>query len=134
MRIKILTLGLACLLAIPLFASKNFNFFAPLFTEPIERVYFIMKDGTLFKDTDCYEKVIYMRIKDLEKGLNTPEKSYRIKDIAIVIHNHWTNKHFTPADISQYEDLKKHGFNGLFMLYCHLTNETYCYEEKEKSK
>lgn len=133
MRVKMLILGLICFLT-PLLGSENFNFFAPLFTEPIERVYFIMKDGTLFKHTDCYENLIYMRIGELETGLNTSEKSYKIEDIAIVIHNHRINKHFTPEDICQYEDLKRYGFNGLFMIYCHMTNETYCLEEKEKSK
>jgi len=128
MRVRFLIL---LIVMMPLFASKDFNFFAPLFTEPVEKVYFIMKDGTLFEHTDCYENVIYMRMGELEKGLNTSEKSYKIKDIAIVIHNHRTNKHFTPEDISQHEDLKRCGFNGLFMIYCHMTNETYCLEEKK---
>lgn len=117
------------IMMMPLFASEDFNFFAPLFTDPVERVYFIMKDGTLFEHTDCYENVIYMRIGDLEEGLNTSEKSYKIKDIAIVIHNHRKNKYFTPEDISQHEVLKGYGFNGLFMIYCHMTKETYCMEE-----
>jgi len=89
----------------PLSASKNFNFFAPLFTDPVEKVYFIMKDGMLFKHTDCYENVIYMRIEELEKELKTSERAYKIKDIAIVIHNHRTNKYFTPEDISHYVNL-----------------------------
>lgn len=132
MRVKIFVLGLACFLT-PLLESENLNFFAPLFTEPGEKVYFIMKDGILFEHTDCYENVIYMRIGELETGLSTSEKSYKIKDIAIVIHNHRTNKRFTPEDISQHEDLKRYGFNGLFMIYCHMTNKTYCLEE-EKSE
>jgi len=133
MRVKILLLGLILIfLSLSLFASKNFNFFTPLFTDPVERVYFIMKDGMLFKHTDCYENVIYMRIEELEKELRTSERAYKIKDIAIVIHNHRTNKYFTPEDISQHKILKEYGFNGLFMIYCHMTNKTYCLRDQEK--
>lgn len=129
MRARLLIL---LIITMPLFASKNSNFFASLFTEPFERVYFIMKDGTLFTHTDCYENIIYMRIGELEKALSTSEKFYKIKDIAIVIHNHRMDRYFTPKDINQYGALKGYGFNGLFMIYCHMTDKTYCLEDKKK--
>jgi len=73
-----------------------------------------------------------MNIDDLEKILKTPEKTYRIKDIAIIIHNHFLDDKFSHRDWRQYRDLKNRGFNGLFLMYCHRTNKTYCLEDKKR--
>ena len=73
-----------------------------------------------------------MSIGHLEKNLKTPEKIYKIKDIAIIIHNHFLVNKFSDTDRNLYRSLKKHGFDGLFLMYCHRTNETYCLEDKKK--
>ena len=91
-----------------------------------------MKDGTPFKYSDQYENVIYMSIDYLEKSLKTPEKTYQIKDIAIIIHNHFLINKFSDTDWNLYRSLKKRGFDGLFLMYCHRTNKTYCLEDKKK--
>ena len=118
----------------PLFVSAHTNSWQKLFTEPVEIVYIIMKDGTGFKDTNYDENLVYMKIERLEERLKNSKRAYKIKDIAVVIHNHRKKKYFTPEDIRQYETLKKHGFNGLFLLYCHRTNKTYSLVNKEITK
>jgi len=124
-----MTLGLACLLMLGSVLSGEkkapTNHWQELFTEPCEIVYFIMKDDMAFKDTNYNENLIYLKIEKLEERLKTSERNYKIKDIAIVIHNHRKKKYFTPNDIRQYKVLKKHGFSGLFLLYCHRTKEIY---------
>jgi len=134
MRAKILTLGLACLLmlgsVLPAKEKGQINSWQELFTEPFESVYFIMKDGTRFRKTNNYDDRVYVDIDNLEKELKTSEKSYKIKDIAIIIHNHLDNKKFAPDDIKQYKKFKKYGFTGRFLLYSHVTNKTYDIEDK----
>ena len=131
MRAKISVLGMIFLLTL-LSASENINnFWQGLFTEPVESVYFIMKDKMVFKDTNYFETTIYVKIEKLEERLKTPERNYKIGDMAIVIHNHRKKKYFTSEDRRQYEVLKKHGFSGLFLLYCHRTNKIYCMKENE---
>lgn len=127
---KKIILGLCLVLMMPLFLLAHINFWQKLFTEPVETIYIIMKDGTPFRYSSQNEIKIYMKIDELEKNLKTPEKSYKIKDIAIIIHNHFINDEFTIDDRKQWRDLKKHGFDGLFLMYCHRTNKTYCFEEK----
>jgi len=137
MRIKIFVLGLISLLMVSSVLSaekKRTITWQKFFTEPVESVYFVMKDSQIFKDTNYYDTVIYMKIEKLEERLKTLERNYKIEDIAIVIHNHRKKKYFTTEDRRQYEVLKKHGFNGLFLLYCHRTNKTYDIEENKKLK
>jgi len=138
MRTKVLILGLIFLLMMSSVLSaekkKEVNIWQQLFTEPFESVYFIMKDGTRFRKTNNYRDRVYVDIDNLEKELKTSEKSYKIKDIAVIIHNHFDNKKFAPDDIKQYKKFKKHGFNGRFLLYSHITNKTYDIEDEEKIK
>ena len=91
-----------------------------------------MKDGTPFKYSNQYENIVHLNIDDLEKNLKTPEKTYRIKDIAIIIHNHFIDDKFSFNDRKLYRGLKKRGFDGLFLMYCRRTNKTYCLEDKKK--
>lgn len=132
MRKIILALYLIALM--PLFAAekkKKVNFFQGLFTDRIERVYIIMKDGMPFKHTDHYENKLCLSVGRLEEVLKKfKDENYRIKDIAIIIHNHLKDYRFSDLDRKEHMRLKKHGFNGLFMLYSHMTNKTYCLEEK----
>ena len=136
MRKKILTLALICLLMLAYVLSAkekgHINFWQKLFTEPVETIYFIMEDGVGFRHSNQYERIIYLNVEKLEKRLKTPEKIYKIKDIAIVIHNHFEKARFSDSDYRQYRALKKRGFNGRFLLYCRRTNKTYCIEDKKK--
>ncbi len=115
----------------PLFILENINPWQKFFTELIEVVYIVMKDGRFFKQTSHYENEVYMGIADLERELK--RHNYKIKDIAIVIHNHFKIAEFRGNDRKCYRGFKRRGFKGLFLLYCHRTNKTYCLEDKEKT-
>lgn len=138
MRAKALILGLICLLMLGCVLSAeeedviNYNW-QELFTEPIEKVYVIMKDKTGFEHTSHDEIKVHMSIGMLQRRLKkVKDKNYRIKDIAIIIHNHLKYCHFSDDDYKQYMRLKQHGFNGVFLLYCQRTNKAYDIEDDEK--
>lgn len=138
MRTKTLSLSLVSLLVMSLILSAEEKgrvcTWQDYFPDLLERVYFIMKDNMLFTHTDCFENTIHLRIESLEKEFKTSEKGYEIKDIKIVIHNHFIRCKFSPADKKYYRDLKKRGFKGQFLIYCHRTKEVYDIEEKGKPK
>lgn len=136
MKAKILTLALIYLLllgpALPAEKRDPINdYWQKLFTEPVETVYIIMKDYTIFPHSSYYEDVVYMEIGRLEKAIK--KKGYKIEDIAVVIHNHLDDSRFSILDRKQYRRFKKYGFNGFFLLYSHITNKTYDIEDKRKS-
>lgn len=104
-----------------------------LFTEPIETVYIIMKDGATFPCSSGQRAMVDMSIGKLEKKLRKIKgKNYSIKEIAVVIHNHRMKKNFGQEDWKQYHMLKRYGFNGRFLLYCHRTKEVYDIEQKKE--
>lgn len=133
MRAKILVLSLILLL-IPLSGTEKadvLNYgWEELFTEPCEIVYFIMKDGQPFRISSRSVKSIHVPIEELKKRLKNEKEAYEIKDIAIVIHNHQNSRKFSPGDWQFYRDLKRRGFDGQFLMYCHMTNKTYNIEDK----
>ena len=53
------------------------------------------------------------------------EITYKIEDIAVIIHNHLKGCKFSPTDKRLHWRLKKYGFRGRFLLYSHTTNKTY---------
>ena len=124
MRLKILTLGLVCLLmlgsVLPADQSKSWLDYFP---DPVERIYVAMKDETAFVFTNHEERLVYMGAGILGDFLK--KKGYGIKDISIIIHNHRFEQKFSPADWKFYGDLKKREFDGLFLIYCHRTKEIY---------
>lgn len=139
MKTKVLTPGLFYLVMMNfVFSSeknKQIKSWQELFTEPFEIVYIIMKDGARFKHTSQYEIRIKMSIGRLEETLKKIKgKNYSIKEIKLVIHNHRLKNYFTRSDYRQYWMLKKYGFNGLFLMYCHRTNKTYDIEENNKGR
>jgi len=105
--------------------TTHICFWEKLFTEPVETLYIIMEDGSPFRHSNQYENLIYCDIAEFKKRLKTPQKKYKIEDIAIVIHNHFVNNKFSEDDIRRYEELKKEDFDGLFLMYCRRTNESY---------
>jgi len=134
MRARIVILGLIYLLmlgsALPAERKDNFNPWQSLFTEPIETLYIIMEDRVAFKYSNQNEIEVRMTLGKLEKQLRTKERSYKIKDIAVIIHNHLKGCTFSPTDRKLHWRLKKYGFKGLFLLYSHTTNKTYDIEDK----
>lgn len=106
-----------------------------LFPDRLERVYIFMKDGMVIKHTSHDETGIHMSIARLEETLRKiKNKNYSIKEIEVIIHNHRWENYFSPSDHRQYSMLKKYGFNGRFLMYCHRTKEAYDIEENKKSK
>ena len=109
--------------------ESDFNPWQSLFTELVETIYIVMEDRMTFIYSSQDEMVAPMTIGRLEKQLRTSERSYKIKDIAVIIHNHLKDCRFSPADYKQHRRLKKYGFRGLFLLYSHTTNKTYDIED-----
>lgn len=137
MKAKVLILGLIYLLMLSCVLSgekKKTVTWQELFTEPCEVVYFIMKDGQPFRVSSGGVKSIHVPIEELKKRLKNEKEGYEIKDIAIVIHNHRTKRRFSSADWKFYRDLKHQGFNGRFLMYCHMTNKVYDIKDEEGSK
>ncbi len=136
MRAKILTLGLIYFLMLGsvLSAEKKdiINSWQELFPDLIERIYIIMKDGKIFKHTTLEERRISSNAWMLKDALK--QTPYKIKDITIIIHNHRFKRKFSTGDWTFYRDLKRRGFNGRFLLYCHRTNKIYDIEDKAKSR
>ena len=126
MRARIVILGLIYLLML----GSILLAWQSLFTEPIEMIYIIMEDERVFHRTSHDEVEISMDTGRLEKALK--KKGYEIKDIAIVIHNHLKDCRFSSEDHKRYRRLKKYGFNGLFLVYCHISNKAYDIEDKNR--
>ena len=114
--------------------NSKVNSWQKLFIEPCEIIYFIMKDGQPFRVSSGGIKGIHVPIEELKKRLKNEKEAYEIKDIAVVIHNHRTKPRFLEADWKFYRDLKRRGFKGRFLLYCHRTNKVYDIEDKKKSE
>ena len=137
-KVKAFILALIYLLLLgpilPAEKKGDFNRWQSLFTEPFETLYIIMEDRVTFKYSNQNEIEVRMTLGKLEKQLRTSERSYKIKDIAVIIHNHLKGCTFSPADRKLYWRLKhkKYGFRGLFLLYSHTTNKTYNIEDKAK--
>lgn len=133
MKIKIFTLSLIYLLIISFVLSaekKNiFYSYKELFPDFNERLYVIMKDGKFFKHTTHEQHRISLNAWMLKNALK--QASYRIKDIAIVIHNHRTKQEFSNGDWTVYRNLKRYEFNGRFLHYCHRTKKTHNIENKK---
>jgi len=99
------------------------------FPDHLERVYVFMKGRTAFRFTSNDETKIYLNAESIEEDLK--KHGYKIEDIEVVIHNHFKKRKFSSRDVSQYRRLKKYGFNGCFLLYCHMTKKVYNIEKNK---
>jgi len=106
------------------------NSWQELFTDHLERVCVFVKDKTVFRFTSHYENMVHLNAGSMKEDLK--KHGYKIEDIEVVIHNHFTNCKFSNADDRQYSLLKSYGFEGRFLLYCHRTNKTYDIEDRKK--
>ena len=134
MRAKILILGLIFPLMVGSVLSGekvNYNW-QEFFPDPVEQMYIIMEDGKIFKLTTLEQRRISLNAWELKKCLKHTQ--YKIEDIETIIHNHRFKRKFSSGDWKFYGDLKRYGFNGLFLHYCHMTNGVYNIEGEEKSK
>ena len=130
MRAKILIPSLIILLMFSsvLYAKEKYiKSWLDYFPDPVERIYIIMKDGVIFKQTNYEERLVRLNVGILEKTLK--KISYKIKDVLIIIHNHRFERHFSDGDWRFYGDLKRRDFEGLFLIYCHMTKKIYDIED-----
>lgn len=106
------------------------------FTEPSETVYILMGDNQLFKYSSNERDNIDLNIESLQewfKRVNKTKKTdYGIGNIAMIMHNHPTDRKFSDRDYRHYEDLKKNDFGGLFLMYSHMTKKVYNINEDIK--
>jgi len=89
--------------------------FGDKFKEPIEVIYFLMNDATLYKVTSNYENIVGFNLYNTQKMWEKDD--YKISDIIVVIHGHERLRYFSPNDIQQWQSLKRAGFVGGFYLY-----------------
>jgi len=127
---KIFILGLTLIISSVLSAGKKNISCEELFPDPVERMYVVMTDGKPFKHTTYEERRISSNAWMLKDALK--QTSYKIKDIVIIIHNHRAKRKFSNGDWTFYRDLKRYGFSGLFLHYCHMTEKIYDIEKESK--
>ena len=135
MKAKTLTLGLICLLmlgcALSFEKKRHIDIsWKELFPDCLERVCVFVKGAKVFRFTSHYENMVHLNVGSMEEELK--RHGYKIEDIEVVIHSHFIRYEFSGRDEVQYRRLKKRGFNGLFLLYCHITKEIYDIEDKKK--
>ena len=138
-----MTTGLICLLiplfVFPLFAQgklktvqvKGFDGLKKWFrNEPVESCYIVMKDKVRFYITSYHEARIESSYYNITKKLD--RKGYKIKDIYLIVHNHWAWSRFTPTDKLLYIRLREDGFRGLFLLYVQPQGNVFSLVEKDE--
>lgn len=93
------------------------NIFNGSFTEPVEICYIIFYDGYFLRFTTYHEDRIDMSYDTFERVLKKKER--KVKDIAIVIHNHQPGEtqQFTDGDLYFLRRMRGDGFKGSFCLW-----------------
>lgn len=87
------------------------------FKEPIEIMYLITSDFTMYKITSNDEIYINFRMSDLKRMLE--KNNHTISDILAIIHNHLLHGGggFSQNDVNTWREFKREGFTGNFYLY-----------------
>lgn len=91
---------------------KKFNLFEQIYKEPIETALLVFRNGDSYTFTTNEDSRTAISIDYLERI----EKK-KIKDLALVVHNHWTPAPFSESNNRLYFRLKRKGFKGLFGIY-----------------
>jgi len=113
--------------------ERERKFWGGQFKDLVEGVYIVMKDGVVFPINSQDEKRVNLDVGMLDEHLRGIKgKEYSVKDIDIIIHNHFRSPSFTLSDKKQYMRLKKFGFTGKFLMYNHMREQVYEYKPKEK--
>ena len=105
-----------------LYVSKG-NIFAGAFNNLYESCFFILNDGEVYEftthDKDRIEGHLSVWVGVIEKD------GYDIKDVVIIMHNHFASRTFSEADKKTYTLLKMYGFTGSFGIYVTATDKVY---------
>jgi len=107
----------------------TYDFFKNRFTEPIEVLYLLMNDNTLYKVTSNNEFSISFDMNSLKKELK--QNGHTISDALLIIHNHYSHRDFTANDINAWRSFQDEGFTGNFYLYVTMNNTIYELREDE---
>ena len=91
------------------------NIFNEKFTEPFESVYIVLYDGTEFRFTQRLESRVVLPIDYFIRQLN--ERGKDLKDVAIIIHNHFKYPRFSAQDTLMLYRLRALGYDGSFCIY-----------------
>ena len=117
---------------IPIYMQKA-NIFAGCFTEPIESVIFIVRNGNFYMFTNQLDSAVYLEIDEFELILNKDD--LKISDIIYVIHNHLSPPfRFSSADKKFFYRLKMKGFKGIFALWASPMQRVVDYLPREENK
>lgn len=108
------------LLALPLFTEdaqrvSMWNIFHDSFNDPFEKVYILCYDGTIFEFDTGTDGVVGVSA-DFMLDIMKDKRKYA-RNISIIIHNHWGDRNFSPADKKVYWYFHGKGFRGAFLLY-----------------
>lgn len=93
------------------------NIFYHLFTDPVEHLYLVMRDGNIFHLTSNIDYRICIShtiLQDLKKH------GYKVSDIIIMIHNHKFPHDLSEADRETWRWFRNRGFKGNFEIYYQL--------------
>ncbi len=108
----------ALVLSLPIHAQLYMtkgNMFHMAFTEPFEIMYIVFYNGDMYGFTTHDANKVTVSINYIKDLLNKDGK--KIKNIAIIIHNHFALPFFSERDIKTFYYLKRHGFEGAFLIY-----------------
>ena len=104
------------------------------FIEPIENLYLLTYDLTLYKISSEQNRYVDFEMDGLKKSLK--KRGHKISDIMIIIHNHppTAPRNFSKADIRTWREFKSEGFTGNFYLYISGFNAIYELRENGEDK
>lgn len=109
-----------------------YTIFKNKFIEPVENLYLLTYDWTLYKLTSQHERYVDFEMEELKRALK--KNGHEISDIMLIIHNHppTAPRGFSRADVQTWYEFKMEGFSGNFYLFISMT--TVIFELREDKK
>ena len=93
---------------------KKGSLYKSMFTEQFESVLFLFSDGEFYVFTTQEERCVGASIDSLIGWL---KKEHDLKDLVIVVHNHFPPGSFSQKDKQSCACLRKEGFVGKFLVF-----------------
>lgn len=94
---------------------SSWNFWQSYFTDPVERLVFIFRNGQAV----CFTSYLDLAVEGTEALLTEhfATRGFAPADILIIIHNHLYSFQFSLRDKRCCAYFRSHGFRGHFLLY-----------------
>lgn len=91
--------------------------FKDKFREPVEILYLLTVDFTLYRITSNDEVRITFSMEEVKRMMK--KNGHDMTDVIVIIHNHlpFTSRRFSQNDIHSWRSFKREGFTGNFYLY-----------------